>query len=92
MVQLAIRSGRYGYRRITNLLRIEGWQVNHKRVDRILANRTTPQVPCRQPKQVPKVAQRIARASVSGSGTRQTCQVLRLREHKDAPMVDLCSS
>ena len=27
--------GRYGYRRITALLRREGWRVNHKRVERI---------------------------------------------------------
>jgi len=37
VVRLASRFGRYGYRRITNLLRIEGWQVNHKLVRRWLA-------------------------------------------------------
>ena len=35
MVALATRYGRYGYRRITALLRQEGWRVNHKRVERI---------------------------------------------------------
>jgi putative transposase len=35
MIALATRYGRYGYRRITALLRAEGWQVNHKRVERI---------------------------------------------------------
>ena len=35
VVRLASRFGRYGYRQITNLLRIEGWRVNHKRVERI---------------------------------------------------------
>ena len=35
VVRLASRCGRYGYRQITNLLRIEGWQVNYKRVERI---------------------------------------------------------
>ena len=35
VVRLASRFGRYGYRQITNLLRIEGWQVNYKRVERI---------------------------------------------------------
>jgi putative transposase len=35
VVDLAGRFGRYGYRMITGLLRIEGWQVNHKRVERI---------------------------------------------------------
>ena len=32
---LATQFGRYGYRRITALLRYRGWQVNHKRVERI---------------------------------------------------------
>ena len=34
-VALAARFGRYGYRRVTALLQREGWQVNHKRVERI---------------------------------------------------------
>ena len=37
VVRLASRFGRYGYRQITNLLRIEGWRVNHKRVERTWA-------------------------------------------------------
>ena len=35
MTTLATRFGRYGYRRITVLLRHEGWRVNHKRVERL---------------------------------------------------------
>ena len=35
IVRLAHRYGRYGYKRITALLRTDGWQVNHKRVERI---------------------------------------------------------
>jgi putative transposase len=35
IVRLASRYGRYGYRRVTELLRREGWRVNHKRVERI---------------------------------------------------------
>ena len=35
IVRLASTYGRYGYRRITALLRTEGWAVNHKRVERI---------------------------------------------------------
>ena len=35
ITELATRYGRYGYRRITAMLRQEGWQVNHKRVERI---------------------------------------------------------
>lgn len=34
IVKLASRFGRYGYRRITALLRQRGWHVNHKRVER----------------------------------------------------------
>jgi len=33
--ELAVRHGRYGYRRVTALLKREGWKVNHKRVHRI---------------------------------------------------------
>ena len=32
IVALASQFGRYGYRRITALLRHRGWRVNHKRV------------------------------------------------------------
>jgi transposase InsO family protein len=35
IIQLATKYGRYGYRRVTALLKQEGWQVNHKRVERI---------------------------------------------------------
>lgn len=35
IMRLASRYGRYGYRRITALLKAEGWYVNHKRVERI---------------------------------------------------------
>ena len=35
IVAFATQYGRYGYRRITALLRREGWGVNHKRVERI---------------------------------------------------------
>lgn len=35
LVRLAKQYGRYGYRKITALLRIEGWPVNHKKVDRL---------------------------------------------------------
>lgn len=35
VIALASEYGRYGYRRITALLRDEGWEVNHKRVERI---------------------------------------------------------
>jgi len=33
--RLALKYGRYGYRRITALLKAEGWKINHKRVERI---------------------------------------------------------
>lgn len=35
ILRLAAAYGRYGYRRITALLHIEGWKVNHKRVEKI---------------------------------------------------------
>jgi putative transposase len=35
IVALARRFGRYGYRRVTELLQMAGWQVKAKRVQRI---------------------------------------------------------
>jgi putative transposase len=49
MVQLATRYGRYGYRRITALLRNEGWWINHKRIERLWRQEGL-KVPQRQPK------------------------------------------
>lgn len=49
IIELATTFGRYGYRRITALLRQSGWVVNEKRVERIL-RREEVKVPSRQPK------------------------------------------
>ena len=49
IVELACEYGRYGYRRITALLRREGWNVNHKRVERIW-RREGLKVPQKQPR------------------------------------------
>jgi len=49
IIELASMYGRYGYRRITALLRNEGWWVNHKRVWRIWRQAGL-KVPQRQPK------------------------------------------
>ena len=49
MLELASAYGRYGYRRITALLRHEGWKVNHKRIER-LWRREGLKVPQKQPK------------------------------------------
>ena len=49
IIELAKEYGRYGYRRITALLRREGWRVNHKRVERIW-RREGLKVPKKQPK------------------------------------------
>ena len=48
IVDLAREYGRYGYRRVTALLRMEGWSVNHKRVQRIW-RREGLKVPKKQP-------------------------------------------
>jgi putative transposase len=47
--RLACQYGRYGYRRITALLRNDGWRVNHKRVERIWHQEGL-KVPRKQPK------------------------------------------
>jgi putative transposase len=49
MIELATQYGRYGYRRVTGLLRAEGWHVNAKRVER-LWRREGLKVPQKQPK------------------------------------------
>jgi putative transposase len=49
IIHLASQYGRYGYRRITGLLRLDGWNVNHKRVERIW-RREGLKVPKKQPK------------------------------------------
>jgi len=49
IIELAEQYGRYGYRMITGLLQLEGWRVNHKRVERIWRQEGL-KVPKRQPK------------------------------------------
>ena len=49
IIALATQYGRYGYRRITALLRDAGWWVNKKRVERIW-RREGLKVPGKQPK------------------------------------------
>ena len=49
IVRLASEYGRYGYRRITALLRRKGWHINHKRVERIWRQEGL-KVPKKQPK------------------------------------------
>ena len=49
IIALATQYGRYGYRRITAMLGQEGWQVNHKRVERIWRSEGL-KVPRKQPK------------------------------------------
>ena len=51
IIRLASQYGRYGYRRITALLRTEGWHVNAKRVQRIW-RREGLKVPQKQPKRL----------------------------------------
>ena len=49
IIALAKQYGRYGYRRVTALLRSAGWSVNRKRVERIW-RREGLKVPQKQPK------------------------------------------
>ena len=49
IITLATRYGRYGYRRITAMLKNSGWKVNHKRVERIWRKEGL-KVPKKQPK------------------------------------------
>lgn len=49
VIELASEYGRYGYRRVTALLRNQGWIVNHKRIERIWRAEGL-KVPQKQPK------------------------------------------
>ena len=49
VIEMASQYGRYGYRRVTALLRNQGWIVNHKRVERIWREEGL-KVPQKQPK------------------------------------------
>ncbi len=49
ILRLASEYGRYGYRRVTAMLRNQGWVVNHKRVERIWRQEGL-KVPKKQPK------------------------------------------
>jgi transposase InsO family protein len=82
LVELARQYGRYGYRKITALLRDAGWLVNAKRVERIW-RREGLKVPPRQPKRG-----RLVRGSASDGrrllhsaapGAAEPCLELRLR-------------
>ncbi|MCE8522765.1 transposase [Ruegeria pomeroyi] len=41
MIRLAKQYGWYGYSKVTALLRMEGWWVNHKKVERLWGEDTT---------------------------------------------------
>lgn len=64
IICLAEQYGRYGYRRVTALLRREGWMVNAKRVERIW-RREGFKIPQKQPKRG-RLCSTTARASGSG--------------------------
>jgi putative transposase len=49
ITELATQYGRYGYRRITAMLKSDNWMINHKRVERIW-RREGLKVPVRQPR------------------------------------------
>ena len=70
IVRLATRYGRYGYRRIREMLVAEGWRVNVKRVYRIW-RREGLKVPKKQPKRG-RLGSTMDRASVSDPSGRTT--------------------
>ena len=74
IVALATRYGRYGYRRITAMLRDAGWAVNAKRVERIW-RREGLKVPQKQPKKEPALAER-RKLHPSAAGASEPCLVL----------------
>jgi transposase-like protein len=71
VVALAREYGRYGYRRITALLRGEGWRVNAKRVERIWRQEGL-KVPQRQPKRGPEIDMPLGIGCVDATRPRST--------------------
>ena len=64
IMQLAREYGRYGYRRITAMLRIKGYAVNHKRVYRIWRELGL-KVPEKQPKRRSTILNRLRKCNRS---------------------------
>jgi transposase InsO family protein len=82
IVTLAGQYGRYGYRRITALLKRTGWQVGKDRVERIWRPRRAEGSKEAEATRA-VVAQRwIVRTAASRA--HQSCLELRLREREDA--------
>ena len=82
IVALATRFGRYGYRRITALLRQEGWRVNHKRVERRWRQEGL-RVPGEAPQTGPPLARgRLAGAAAGRAAVPRLVLRLRLRPHR----------
>jgi transposase InsO family protein len=71
IIQLASAYGRYGYRRVTALLRAAGWRVNRKRVLRIW-QREGLKVPAKQSKRG-RLWLNDGRVSGCGHSTLITC-------------------
>ena len=84
IVSLASEYGRYGYRRITALLRTDGWRVNHKRVERIWRQEGL-KVPARQPEGGVDFGSTTAPASdsdpsiVTTSGPTTSCSIAHVK-------------
>ena len=85
IVELASDYGRYGYRRVTALLRREGWTVNHKRVER-LWRQEGPESPAEAAETEAIVAGRrlVRPAAASLQGSRLELR-LRRRPHERRP-------
>jgi transposase InsO family protein len=83
IIELARQYGRYGYRRITALLRDAGWVVNKKRIARIWRNEGL-KVPQRQPKRSRLWLNDGSCIRLCGRSGRTTCGLMTL--WKIAPM------
>ena len=73
IIELARQYGRYGYRRITALLREAGWTVNKKRVERIWRCEGL-KVPQSSPNGASLAQRRLVHPSAAGAS--QPCLVL----------------
>ena len=82
IIELADQYGRYGYRMVTGLLNNAGWQVNHKRVERIW-RREGLKVPAKTEEKGAALAERwVVRASQARAAEPRLVLRLRPRPHR----------
>lgn len=84
IVRLATKYCRYGYQRVSELLRREGWRVNYKRVERIWRAEGLKGAPAAEAPETPLAERRVLRAAPApGEGPGVELRLPEWRETSD---------